>query len=171
MIKKNLDGCNSNRTCLVIYIALVFQNAASKPILLHPKTCLNHLFSSNLRLKVHTKVITVASPSVRLHLSFINSKLVPVAELSSAAACWAGGGFHIHVKVRRNRISSEFPAQHVEEEEMVPAGENEGLADEAGVSVVTKLVAAAGMPRPPRFTGFSLTRTLTQRFLFSATNQ
>lgn len=56
-----------------------------------------------------------------------------------------------------------FPAQRVEED-MVPAGENEGLADEAGVSVVTKHVAAAGMPRPSRFTGFTLTHTLTQCF-------
>lgn len=56
-----------------------------------------------------------------------------------------------------------FPVQRVEED-MVPAGENEGLADEAGVSVVTKHVAAAGMPRPLRFTGFTLTHTFTQCF-------
>lgn len=48
---------------------------------------------------------------------------------------------------------------------MVPAGENEGLADEAGVSVVTKLVLAAGMPRPSRFTGLHSDTHLHTAFL------
>lgn len=77
-LKKNLDGCNSNRTCLCSFICIAFpcvsDGGSIQAFSYSSSNMFEMVLCSSSELKVHLRVTTAASfPSVHLHTCVCHS--------------------------------------------------------------------------------------------------